>query len=81
MLTVLTIVALIVIFAVLMYHAPDVIGWLLAIACGVVALAVLAPLIIALLIPMSLFALVVVGLVLFALAVGALLLWPLLFFS
>ena len=56
MLTALLVIAVIIVLATLMYYAPDLIGWLLAIACGVVAVVVRAPLAIALLIPMSVFA-------------------------
>ena len=81
MLTALLVIAVIIVLATLMYYAPDLIGWLLAIACGVVAVVVLAPLAIALLIPMSVFGLMLAVLAFVALAIGALLLWPLLYLS
>lgn len=81
MLTALLVIAVIIVLATLMYYAPDLIGWLLAIACGVVAVVVLAPLAIALLIPMSVFGLMLAVLAVVALAIGALLLWPLLYLS
>lgn len=81
MLTALLVISVIIVLATLMYYAPDLIGWLLAIACGVVAVVVLAPLAIALLIPMSVFGLMLAVLAVVALAIGALLLWPLLYLS
>lgn len=81
MLTALLVIAVIIVLATLMYYAPDLIGWLLAIACGVVAVVILAPLAIALLIPMSVFGLMLAVLAVVALAIGALLLWPLLYLS
>jgi len=81
MLTALLVIAVIIVLATLMYYAPDLIGWLLAIACGVVAVVVLAPLAIALLIPMSVFGLMLAVLAVVAVAIGALLLWPLLYLS
>ncbi|MFO1344501.1 MAG: hypothetical protein U1F05_15460, partial [Burkholderiales bacterium] len=80
-LTALLVIAVIIVLATLMYYAPDLIGWLLAIACGVVAVVILAPLAIALLIPMSVFGLMLAVLAVVALAIGALLLWPLLYLS
>lgn len=81
MLTALLVIAVIIVLATLMYYAPDLIGWLLAIACGVVAVVILAPLAIALLIPMSVFGLMLAVLAVVAVAIGALLLWPLLYLS
>ena len=81
MLTALLVIAVIIVLATLMYYAKDLIGWLLAIACGVVAVVILAPLAIALLIPMSVFGLMLAVLAVVALAIGALLLWPLLYLS
>lgn len=81
MLTALLVISVIIVLATLMYYAPDLIGWLLAIACGVVAVVVLAPLAIALLIPMSVFGLMLAVLAVVAVAIGALLLWPLLYLS
>ncbi|MFO1341966.1 MAG: hypothetical protein U1F05_02335 [Burkholderiales bacterium] len=81
MLTALTVVALIVVVAMLMYFAPDLIGWLLAITCGVAALLLLTPVIVALLLPFSLLAIFIFVALVFALAIGAALLWPLLFVS
>ena len=82
MLTALTVVGLmIVIIAMLMYFAPDLISWLLAITCGVAALLLLTPVIVALLLPFSLLAIFLFVALVFALAIGAALLWPLLFVS
>ncbi|MBL8309104.1 MAG: hypothetical protein JNL19_01650 [Burkholderiales bacterium] len=81
MLTVLFVVAFLVACGALFYYAPDLIGWLLAIACGLVALTVLAPLFLALLIPLSMFGIVVAAFAILALVIAALLLWPLLFLS
>lgn len=81
MLTALLVISVIIVLATLMYYAPDLIGWLLAIACGVVAVVILAPLAIALLIPMSVFGLMLAVLAVVAVAIGALLLWPLLYLS